>query len=231
MVAATGGHTTLEAFTFQRFCHLENGVRIRRLRLPVSLQLVVEVVAGHTYEGRGNAKAVELLLCVVVDVGQHILEAGSALQHKAAAADICHFVVLLGFNILPGDEFAVHTGGVEAAAAQLQIPVHRKQDAPDIGAGNDTAVFIGVDMHHIVEGFVVTFKGNAEIRKQTQTEAGSGLGVVADRQRGQRVDHHPQIFVQLLCSKVHHMVVLQLVNGKHIFSSRFFFDCTTIEPT
>ena len=194
------------------------------------LQLIVQVIAGHIYKGGGNAEAVELLLGMVVHICQHILKTGSALKHMLTKTDVRHFMVLYSSDRLTGNEFTVHTGGIEPAALKLQVSIHRKQNAADIGPCQNAAVFIGVNMYHIILFGIVTLKGDPKIFQQTKTETVFCFGIVCDRQRGQLQHHHSQILVQFLRGKVHHMITLQFVDCEHSCNLRFFFHFNTVFP-
>ena len=171
------------------------------------MTVVADVVVVNTV----NTVAVQLLLGVIVHIIHYMINGGISLGGMTTVADIRHFVIALGSEGGAGDILTVDAGEQETAAMKLKIPVHRKENAAHIGACQNTAGFVGFNVYHIVQLRVFSFKGNAKIRKQTQTETLGCLGVKYNGQLGQ-ICHHAQIFEQFLCRKIHYTICMEFVD-------------------
>ena len=155
-------------------------------------------------------------LCVVVGAFQHAGLGFAALVAEAAEPVVSHFVIGNGLEAFHhGDVVAVHTGIQPAAAVFPEHPVDGKQHGPGVGAGQDTALFVGVHMDDVVQHRIGGLVGQTKVLQQTQPEAGLCFGIVGDVDLTALGHHHPQVFFQFLGGMVEGITQPQLVNLQH----------------
>ena len=85
---------------------------------------------------------------------------------------------------------AVHTGVEPAATVQPQVAVNRKQYATGIGASQNAAVCLGVNMYQVIQIGVSSLAFNTEILHKTQTEAFCCGRIVANINLAATGHHH-----------------------------------------
>ena len=109
-------------------------------------------------------------------------------------------------DLLQGNILAVDTGEQKTAAVFLQQAVNRKQHAAGVRTSQNTAVFVGFHMDHIVQRRIFALKGNTKIFKQTQAEAILCVRLVGDLDLAALGHHHTQVLFQLFRCKINGMV-------------------------
>ena len=133
--------------------------------------------------------------------------------------------VFHGQNVLHRDILAVNTGIKPSAAILLKETIHRKQHAATIASCQNTALFIGINMYHVIQHTVCCLiKEKAKIFIQSQAEAIGRTRLIDDIHISRLRHHHSQILFHFFSSEINHMIrthFFDLIHSLFLFYSLF----------
>ena len=161
---------------------------------------------------------VDFLLCIEINGLQHTLLEFCTFVAVTAESVIRLLVILLCLDILERNVVTVNAGVEPATAVETQEAVYGKENASGVGAGQNAALFIGIDVDDVIQNGILGFVFKTEVLKQSQTESVFGIGIVGDGDVAAFGHHHAQIFLQLFCGKVDHVIGADLFDFVHSFS-------------